>query len=116
MFLKRKAQSTAEYAITIGLVVAIAAGVLQVALKGGIRQKNKQALNYLVDAGNDVSEFSSADDADIELYSQEHRTTTIKSDDYADESVLLQGGAEKRYQKQSTESESVTVETIDSVN
>ena len=57
MFLTKKAQSTAEYAIIIGLVVAVAAGVLSVAVKGGIRHQNKRAMNVLLDAGSNVSSF-----------------------------------------------------------
>ncbi len=46
--LGRKGQSTAEYAILIGLVAAIAAGFLSVSLKGAVRSKNEQATNYLL--------------------------------------------------------------------
>lgn len=114
MFLRKKAQSTAEYAITIGLVVAVAAGILQVALKGGMRQKNKQALNYFLEAGHDVDEFAGADDQDIELYTEEFNKNKVKSGDYVDETVLEQGGAEKRHQVNSTESSSVDIELIHS--
>lgn len=115
MLLRKKAQSTAEYAITIGLVVAVVAGVLQVALKGGIRQKNKQALNYLIDAGSSVTAFNTTDGAEA-LYSQDYRKTTIDEADFVDQTVMQKGGAEKRYQKQSTASESVSLEMIDAIS
>ena len=43
MLLKVKGQSTAEYAILIALVAAVAAGFLSVSLKVAIRNKNQQA-------------------------------------------------------------------------
>lgn len=116
MLIKKKGQSTAEYAIVIGLVIAVAAGILQVALKGGIRQKNKQALDYMLSAGttgDGSSEFTSAESTDVSLYSQDYRQTTVKGGgDYVDESVLKKGGSEEKYQKQKTETTSVSVETI----
>jgi hypothetical protein len=116
MFL-RKGQSTAEYAIVIGLVVAVAAGILGVTLKGGMRQKQKQALNYLLDAGSTVTEFSNVGDQDELLFSQEARQTTVKGGtDFADTTVMKKGGAEKKYQKQTTESVSTSIETIDEAN
>lgn len=117
MFLNKRGQSTAEYAIVIGLVVAVAAGALQVALKGGIRQKNKQALNFLISAGDDVTTFNNVSDEDVSVFSQDYRSTKILSGTgYVDKSVLFKGGAEKKYQKQSTESTSVSVELIDQAN
>jgi hypothetical protein len=113
MFLRKKAQSTAEYAITLGLVIAVAAGVLQVALKGGMRQKNKQAMNYMLDAGSNL--LTTADQGE-KIYSQEARSTTIKSGtDFVDTIVMNKGGAEKKYQQQKTKSESTSVELIDEV-
>ncbi len=115
MFLRKRAQSTAEYAITIGLVIAVTAGILQMALKGGIRQKNKQALNYLLDAGKD--QLGGIPEQDEALYSQEYRSTTVKGgDQFADESVMKKGGAEEKIQKQTTETTAVSVENIKQVN
>ncbi|MFA5157450.1 MAG: hypothetical protein WC532_08750 [Candidatus Omnitrophota bacterium] len=126
MFLRKKGQSTAEYAIVIGLVIAVAAGILQVALKGGIRQKNKQATDYLV-GENDGTDGGAggyaAMNAQIalgdpaELYTQEMRDTTVLGGDanYVDESVMLKGGAEERRQKQVTETTAVSVEAIEGV-
>jgi len=111
MFLKKKGQSTAEYAIVIGLVIAVAAGILQVALKGGIRQKNKQALDYMLDQGS--SYFTNTGSTAAQLYTQEYRQTQVAGgSDYADESLLEKGGSEKRYQKQTTTTEATSIETI----
>ena len=117
MFLRKKGQSTAEYAIVIGLVIAVAAGILQVALKGGIRQKNKKAVDFLIGAGNNVTAFNNAASTDIQLYTQEVRNTNVLGGDtnYVDESVMLKGGGEERRQKQVTETTAVSVETIESV-
>ena len=112
MRLQKKGQTTAEYAILIGLVIAVAAGVLQVALKGGMRQKNTQALNYLAAAGNDTDGFKTASTTDLTLYNQEYRQTTVNASDYADESVMGKGGNETRYQKQTTNTTAVDVETL----
>ena len=113
MFLNKRGQSTAEYAIVIGLVIAVAAGALQVALKGGIRQKNKQALDLLLDAGNTDPNFNSAGNADVSVFSQDYRSTNVLGDAYVDETVLFKGGAEKKHQVQKTESTSVAVELVD---
>jgi Flp pilus assembly pilin Flp len=111
MFLKKKAQSTAEYAVVLALVAAVAAGILQVALKGGIRQKHKQAMNYLLDAG---SATLTTADQDVPLFSQEYRETIVKGGEaFKDKSVLKKGGVDKKYQKQTTTTEAVSVETID---
>jgi len=109
MIFNKRAQSTAEYAILLGLVVAVAAGVLQVALKGGMRQKHSQAMRLLMDAGKD-NLTTTADNAT--LFSEEFRQTTVKAADYADKAVLQKGGAEKRYQTQTTSTVSVSLEKI----
>lgn len=116
MFLRKKGQSTAEYAIVIGLVIAVAAGVLQVALKGGIRHKNKQALDFMLNAGNDNPDFHEATSPDVSLYSQDYRQTEVKGgDDYVDETVMAKGGKEEKHQKQTTEASSVNIETIEAM-
>lgn len=114
MFFNKKAQSTAEYAIVIGLVVAVAAGVLSVALKGGIRQKNKQALNLLIAAGNDDGLNTAASQAEA-LFSQDYRQTTIAEDTFKDQTVMRKGGAQLSHQKQDTTSTSIGVELIDQI-
>lgn len=113
MFLTKKAQSTAEYAIALGLVVAVAAGVLQVALKGGIRQKNKQALNYMLNAGSNIEEFSSVENQNVSLFTEDFRTTEIDSANYVDERLMNKGGEEKARQYQETNTTAVSIEKID---
>lgn len=120
MLLKVKGQSTAEYAILIALVAAVAAGFLSVSLKGAIRNKNQQASSYLMSAGVETRSGTDllagfASDANVvPLYTQEVTKTTLKGgDDYKNVSVLEKGGSERKYQKQTTESEAVSVETLD---
>ncbi|TRZ95610.1 hypothetical protein D4R78_03020 [bacterium] len=112
MFLGRKGQTTAEYAILIGLVVAVAAGILQVALKGGIRKKNKQALDYMLTAGNNQLP---AGTGDIDIYTQEYRKTDIFKEGFQDKTVMQKGGFEGRKQQQKTLTESVEVESKQAV-
>lgn len=116
MILGRKAQSTAEYAIVIGLIVAIAAGILGVTLKGGIRQRQQQGVKYLLGAGyNTLNAEIAAQGSgvpDAELFTQEIRKTEVAADDYLDESVMEKGGLTKQRQRQTTESSSLTVETL----
>jgi hypothetical protein len=110
MFLHKKGQSTAEYAIVIGLVIAVTAGILQATLKGGITQKHKQGMNYMLTAGND--ELGSASEATTPLYTQEFRKTVVDSGDYEDVSVMKKGGLEEKKQVQTTETTAVSIETI----
>ncbi len=109
MFLKgKRAQSTAEYAIVLGLVIAIAAGVTQVLLKGAMKDKQKQAIGYLMDAGKD--ELPTGQNAP--LYTEDFRETTVDKDNFIDENVLSKGGKEEKKQQQTTETTAVSVETI----
>ncbi len=112
MFLRRRGQSTAEYAIALGLVVAVAAGILQVALKGGIRDRNRQAVNYLLSAGQDVPEFNNAQDRNPLLFSEEFRSTTIDRGTYIDERLMERGGAERARRRQQADTTSITIEKI----
>ena len=120
MLLKLKGQSTAEYAILIALVAAVAAGFLSVSLKGAIRNKNQQASDYLTQAGVDERTGTAllagygADNV-VPLYTQEVSKTILEGGDdkYRNVSVLEKGGSEKRYQKQTTKSEAVSVETLE---
>jgi hypothetical protein len=122
MLLKIKGQSTAEYAILIALVAAVAGGFLSVSLKGAIRGKNQQASDYLMKAGVDSRSGTDllagyGDSNEVPLYTQEVTKTTVKGgDDFKNVSVLEKGGAEKKYSKQTTESEALSVETLDSNN
>ena len=115
MFLNMKGQSTAEYAIVIGLVIAVAAGILQVTLKHGIAQKNKQAADWMLKAG-DTDLGTTGADTQMSLYTQDLRQTTVDSGDYEDTSVLKRGGSEEKKQVQSTETTAASVETIDAGN
>lgn len=124
MFLRKKAQSTAEYAIALGLVVAVAAGVLQVALKKGIVQKQAQALDILSKAGktttytdslgNAISFDSTLTSGNIAIYGQDWRQTDVSAN--TNKSTLYKGGKEERYGKQDSSTSSVSVETLDKVN
>jgi hypothetical protein len=114
MFLKkRKAQSTAEYAIAFGLVIALAVGVLQVALKAGIRQKNKQAVDYLLSAGNDVTDFNETTGQAELLFSEDYRSSTIASNTYLNEEIMAKGGSVKSRQKQNIDTIAVSIEKIE---
>jgi Flp pilus assembly pilin Flp len=120
MLLKVKGQSTAEYAILIALVAAVAAGFLSVSLKGAIRNKNQQASDYLMKAavdtrsGTDLLAGFGADNV-VPLYTQEVSKTTLQggADVYKNVQVLEKGGSERKYQKQTTASEAVSVETLE---
>ena len=137
MLLRKKAQSTAEYAITIGLVIAVAAGIMQVALKGGMRRKSQEATGFLSrqsvvpvssDPGGasegtyDESLFGRAASTplstagNIAIYDQSIRSTNVAAEGYKDKSILYKGGAEKKIQAQTTTTTSVDVETLDAVN
>jgi len=115
MFLNEKGQSTAEYAIVIGLVIAVAAGVLQLTLKSGITQKNKQGVDYLLKAGN-TELGTEPGDVDTPLYTQEFRKTVVDANDYEDTSVMAKGGLEEKKQVQTTETTAATIETINAAN
>jgi mevalonate kinase len=124
MLLRKKAQSTAEYAITIGIVVAVVAGVMQVSLKGGMRKKSAEASNFLTRAGQttptgiDTALFGSgapmnANASDFNTYEAESRQTTVSSVGYLDRKIQEKGGAVRSAQEQTTTSNSMTVETYD---
>ncbi len=115
MLRKKTGQSTAEYAIIFGLVIALAAGVAKVALEGGMKKKQSQALKFLDDAGAGAelgAEISYKDN----LFSQEYRKTTVKGGDaFVDKSVMDKGGSEKKISKQTTETASTSVELLDKI-
>lgn len=114
MFLRKKGQSTAEYAIALGLVIAVAAGVTQVLLKGAIKDKQKQALSFLADAGKDTPEsnFGTGVVNNTAVYNQEMRKTTLDHAAFVDESLVEKGGSEKHKQVQASSTGLVSVETI----
>lgn len=112
MFIRKKAQSTAEYAIAVGLVIAIAAGILQIALKGGIRKKSTEATNFLANAGRSVSAYSGSPAFTATYSVTEDRTTTVNATDYVDEAVMRKGGAELKRAVQTTETGSSSTEVM----
>lgn len=117
MWLKRKGQSTAEYAILIGLVAAVAGGFLSVSLKGAMRAKNEQATNFLMKAGETELASYGSGASSIPLYTQEVSETKVSGGDaYKNISVLEKGGSEKKLQSQTTETTAVSVETLDGTN
>lgn len=113
MFLRKKAQSTAEYAITIGLVIAVVAGIMQVTLKGGMRKKHKEAMGYLLQAGSE--ELGQYEEKPIDIYTQESRQTEIDAGDYVDEYLMEKGGGEKKFQQRTTESTAYSAEMLEAV-
>ena len=103
-----KGQSTAEYAILIGLVIAIAAGILSALLRGGMTHKQHQAMTLLDNAGNS----SLTDESGLRAYTQEGRTTTVDAGKYVDQEVMLKGGATEKTQTQASQTNSITVEML----
>ncbi len=59
IWLRKKGQNTAEYAILIGLVIAAAAG-MQAYLNRGIKSRMKGAFEYLITQTNTISANSYA--------------------------------------------------------
>ncbi len=115
MFLRKKAQSTAEYAIIIALVIAVAAGVLQVALKNAVRQKHQQAVTYMLNAGNATlapAITAGGTGVGAQYLSQEFRQTTVEKDSYVDTTTLNKGGGENRTQSQTTNTTAINVERL----
>ncbi len=111
MFLRKRGQSTAEYAIVIGLVIAIAAGITQVVLKRGIAKKTDQVVDYFVKMND--TELGGTAATDIPIYSQEYRKTDITA--MSDVSTLKQGAGEEKTQSQTTTTNAYTAETIDTL-
>ena len=124
----RKAQSTAEYAITLGLIIAVVTGVLGAALKAGMRKKGAQTVDLLKDAatGDDSGDRALAEGLDtnttgihlagggnISIYNQQYRNTQITGSDST--SVMHRGGGEEKIQNQTSSTSSVEVETLGSV-
>ncbi len=114
MAIKRKAQSTAEYAIVIALVVSVSAGVMSTALRGGMRQNQDQALSYMIQQG-DLSAHV-AGDVDRELYTQTFQDTTIDSGSFVDRSVLRRGGSREAQRSSTADTRSIEVETLNRID
>jgi hypothetical protein len=124
----RKAQSTAEYAITLGLIIAVVTGVLGAALKAGMRKKGAQTVELLGGSGVEKEDgtgiaVSSVGDSggvvlsssagNISIYNQQYRNTQISASDST--SVMHRGGGEEKIQNQTSSTSSVEVETLGSV-
>ena len=105
---RNKGQSTAEYAILIGLVIAIAAGILSALIKGGMTHKVRQAVQVLEDTGS----TQLGTEAGLRAYTQEGRTTTIDNATYLDREVMLKGGATEKTQTQGSQTNSISVEML----
>jgi len=135
MLLRKKAQSTAEYAITIGIVVAVVAGVMSVALKGGMRKKSAEATGVLTGAGkavgagivldpdlvtgmnSTISSTNTLPDADdFRVYESEARKTSVVAADYVDRKIVHKGGGESAMQQQTTDTTSLSVDSYNAVH
>jgi len=127
MLLRKKAQSTAEYAITIGIVVAVVAGVMSVALKGGMRRKVGQATSLLDNAGTSVTgsidsdlagaglgPLSASDSDDLFVYSGDARQTKVSEQNST--SVMKKGGATASSSNSVSESTTFEYEKFQQIN
>ena len=132
----KRAQSTAEYAITIGIVVAVVAGVMSVALKGGMRQKATQATDLLKSSGTvavtnmDTSIdanmqaqmgitagsglLSKASENNLTVYEGDARHTTVQTQE--SESILKKGGALSSSSNSVSNTSSVNYESYNAVH
>ena len=116
--LSRKAQSTAEYAIVIGLVIA-AAVAMQVYVKRGIQGRIRDAVNY-VDTGDSTETYgvnNPAYDADGNIqYEVQYQTAqgiqTIR-DVEKDEAVLDDGVVSRTTAKENVETKAGGTQTIE---
>lgn len=116
MMFNRKGQSVSEYAIILGLVIAVAAGVTQILLKGALRDKQSKAVSLINNAGMDSLEFKNATAlkaANTTIYNQEVRQTVINATSFTDTKVLHKGGAEERKLLQNQTTPSSAIETIE---
>ncbi len=136
--LSKRAQSTAEYAITIGVVVAIVAGIMSVTLKSGMRKKHTEGALFLQGAGNvtggtiynpDGSASSQTVDSDVfgsgaslsqngrmKIFETEARRTVVDSNSYVDRKILHKGGRAEQLQAQLTNTTSVTIDHMGEVD
>ena len=108
---RRRGQATAEYAILVGVVIALAAGVLGLILKGEMSYKQRQGANILHTAGQ--SSLGSA--SGLVYYTQEARNTTVDAKTYRDVAVMRKGGYEEKLLQQRSNTTSITVEMRDAL-
>ena len=116
MMFNRKGQSVSEYAIILGLVIAVAAGVTQILLKGAIREKQAKAIVLINNAGGTLNDFANATALNLtstKIYDQELRQTVINSSTFVDSKILHKGGAEERKLVQNQTTPSSAVVTIE---
>lgn len=110
-----RAQSTAEYAILIGVVVAAAAGFLAVSMKNAIGTKHDSAVDYFLRAGTATLEEAVEGEGvsvDIIASQEEVRHTTQYQEGFADTRVRHQGGAEQALQTQRVKTDQVSIGKI----
>jgi hypothetical protein len=123
----KRAQSTAEYAITVGVVIAVVAGVMSVALKGGLRNKVTQGVNLLQGAGTVAPDATDPDiakslgvlsnqsvDGSLRIYEGEARHTVVGLQE--NEQILKKGGAMTSSSNSSSNTSSFNYEAYNAIN
>ncbi|MFC1594074.1 hypothetical protein ACFL38_01980 [Candidatus Omnitrophota bacterium] len=115
MFKNKRAQSMAEYGILFAAIIAIAAGALSIALKGGIQQKERDAMTLLLGAGN--TELEAEIGAlgaipEVDMLSEDVRQSTTLAAGYQDRTVMLQGGATQSINEATTSTTAVSTVAI----
>jgi len=109
----REAQSTAEYAILISVIVG-AALAMQVYIKRSLQAKMKGAANYLTDVSGDVTGDGKTLDTSLlqyEPYYAEQRISDINRETAASSSAATsEGGALARTSKQDLDASSTATE------
>jgi hypothetical protein len=86
--LMRKGQSTAEYAIVIGLVIA-AAVAMQIYVKRGVQSKVKSAVDYVDSDASDAGILPATGQSQYEPY---YMTTDLHSTRNAEETENMAAG------------------------
>lgn len=107
--LNRKAQSTAEYVIVLGLIVA-AVIAMQTYVKRGLQGRIKEAVDYVGEESQTagVANFSGAQ------YEPYYLSSTFNNQRTSDETenLLDEGAVERRSQETSTRSGSQTIGAV----
>jgi hypothetical protein len=111
MFLRKKAQSMAEYAVILGLVVAVAAGILSSFVRTGMRMKGAQALRYLLDAGSNTT-GGGIGNASSGMMSADESWSQSQLSDVTSTSNLQRGGSQERRQTQTSTTDSIEIEKV----
>lgn len=105
--MRKRGQSTAEYAILISLIIAVAAALGGV-LRAGLAGKHGQALNILYGAGNGT-ELTTAPKYSGVTFEEQIRASEVLKDNYTDVEVMKKGGAVERKRAQRVASEEITL-------